>query len=422
MLQAPPRRTASRRAIEALRAGVPNRYTVRELGCDHPEIERRFGQLLEDVPARIESNEQAPGFIVSGDFGTGKSHLLEYLQLEALERNFVCSKLVISKETSLADPVKLFRASVEQAQVPNKIGPALEAVTANMHPRADAFRDLYIWADSPEAHLAGQFPATLYLWEKSGDAEFRSSLLRFWAGDPVANPALRAALKEVDSAATYDLQRLPPLRALALQRFRFVARLIIAAGYSGWILLIDEAELIGQYSLKQRARAYGEVARWLGHLNDAEDGVFPGMGAVMTFIPLFEVDVIRGKNDEEMIPGRLRASGREEDALLAAIAERGMRLILGEAQHLTPLNSEMVENTYRKVRGLYSSAFDWEAPAIDPGYSGQIAMVMRLLVRRWITEWDILRLFPGSHPATVITPLAPASFATDPALDDDDKA
>ena len=40
------RQLACWRAIEALRAGVPNRDAVRELGCSQPVIENRFFELM----------------------------------------------------------------------------------------------------------------------------------------------------------------------------------------------------------------------------------------------------------------------------------------------------------------------------------------------------------------------------------------
>lgn len=36
----------SRRALEALRNGVPNRDAVTALGCNQPEVERRFDAQL----------------------------------------------------------------------------------------------------------------------------------------------------------------------------------------------------------------------------------------------------------------------------------------------------------------------------------------------------------------------------------------
>ena len=40
---------------------------------------------------------------------------------------------------------------------------------------------------------------------------------------------------------------------------RFVLELVKAAGYRGWIVLIDEIELVANYSVLQRARSYAEL-------------------------------------------------------------------------------------------------------------------------------------------------------------------
>ena len=48
------------------------------------------------------------------------------------------------------------------------------------------------------------------------------------------------------------------------QKLRFVLELIKAAGYNGWVILLDEIELVANYSVLQRARSYAELARWDG--------------------------------------------------------------------------------------------------------------------------------------------------------------
>jgi predicted ATPase len=106
----------ARRAIEALRAGVPNRDAVGALPSSAPTIEDHFQRLLS---AAIERGIEAPGpagFLLAGNFGAGKSHLLESLQHRALEQKFVTSKVVVSKETPFYDPIKMFRAAINGAQ------------------------------------------------------------------------------------------------------------------------------------------------------------------------------------------------------------------------------------------------------------------------------------------------------------------
>ncbi|HEU0021531.1 MAG TPA: BREX system ATP-binding domain-containing protein, partial [Dehalococcoidia bacterium] len=124
-------RISSWRAIEALRAGVPNRDAVQALGMGsvQPDIEARFRQMLSKVQegssSEVTGEVTADGMLVAGDFGAGKSHLLEYLQHVALENNFVCSKVVVSKETPLYDTGKVYSSAIQSAKVPDRAGTLL---------------------------------------------------------------------------------------------------------------------------------------------------------------------------------------------------------------------------------------------------------------------------------------------------------
>ena len=67
---------SSWRAIEALRAGVPNRDAVQALGMGtaQPNIDARFRQMLGELQRGLSTDETADGMVVAGDFGAGKSH------------------------------------------------------------------------------------------------------------------------------------------------------------------------------------------------------------------------------------------------------------------------------------------------------------------------------------------------------------
>ena len=70
--------TYARRAIESLCSGVPNAHSVEALGIEEPEIMRAFEERLEALTRR---EGLISGFLVEGDFGTGKSHILRYLEI-----------------------------------------------------------------------------------------------------------------------------------------------------------------------------------------------------------------------------------------------------------------------------------------------------------------------------------------------------
>jgi hypothetical protein len=389
-------RLQARRAVESLRAGVPNRDAVRALGGGQPRIEARFRTLLERVADDVAKDTQTPGLLVAGDFGTGKSHLLEALEDVALQAGFVCSKLVVSKETPLHDPDKLYRAAIQAALVPNKRGNALTELAFGLDFQSQAYRDLMAWASQPSSGLGSRFPASLFLFEHSRDEETRDRIVSFWGGDPIDVRQFRGWLRDQGEAATYRLERIGR-KDLPLQYFNFTSRLIAAAGYAGWVLLVDELELIAQYSFKARARAYAELARWAGRLRAQRS---PGLLAVFAITQDFATLVLQQRNDLERIPGRLRVTENEADAAIADAAEVGMRLIERDRVALSPPDLRGLDQLREQIRQLHGLAYDWEPPALESGERAT-STSMRQYVRRWINEWDLIRLYPDYRPSTV---------------------
>jgi hypothetical protein len=400
-----------RRAIEALRSGVPNRDAVRSLGCEQPSIEQKFRAQLQAAKEGYVEEIQAPGLLIGGSFGEGKSHLLEYLQHIAIEENFVCSKVVISKETPLHDPVKLYRYAIETAMVPCKRGSALPEIAARLDPANEAYIKLDTWLHSPDSKLNSRFPATLFLYSRMGNnMELRDRIISFWSGDPLGTGEIKKYLRECGEKATYKIEKVN-LRDLAIQRFQYTPRLMVAAGYSGWVLLIDEIEMIGRYTFRQRAKSYAELARWMGKLEGAN---FPGITAICAINNDFENVILEGKEDMERVPGKLRDRASESDLLLASQAERGMRIIQRERIPLKAPDDTVVERTRNKIRSVYASAYDWEPPTVS-SINGLVSTRMREYVKGWITEWDLKRLDPEGHVDIEITEMK-QDYTEDPNL------
>ena len=390
-----------RRALEALRAGVPNRDAVAALGSSQIGVEDRFTELLEKVTAG--GGDTPPGgMLIGGGFGSGKSHVLEHLAHRALDAGFVVSKVVISKETALHDPAKVYRAAIDDARVPGKRGSAIDEVAGGLHTGSTAYADLYRWVHSDDAPVNSRFAASLFLHEYArGDAEFADRIVRFWAGDPMPVADLRRRLKEAGAGATYQLAAAKE-RDLALQRFRFVPRLIRAAGYRGWVVLLDEVELIGRYSLLQRAKSYAEVARWVR--GDRDDPAAP-LCAVLTTVDDFEAQVLVGKNDIELLPKKLRLKGTSEHDLLATMAEAGMRAIERDQVRLQPPDRDELDRTYLMLKRIHGDAYGWGPPDVE-GLERLPSNRMRQYVRAWINGWDLLHVDPTYRPQIAADQLA----------------
>jgi hypothetical protein len=381
------------RAMEALRSGVPNRDVVKVLGSHQPDLEGKFRRLLQQMSTQAPQGIPTKGLVIEGGFGSGKSHLLKALQHVALEQNFVCSPIVISKETPFYNVATLLRSAINDALVPGKQGDALTEVAGDLNFQSPQYAELYDWVHRKEQGCDSRFAATLYLYERMiNDPELSHRMIRFWAGDPLSNGQLKKYLQGCAPEIPYVFDKLSP-QDLAWNRFQFVSRLMMAAGYKGWILLIDEAEIIGRYSFKQRTKSYAEVARWLGAL---EDKVCPGISAIVALTDDFQSVVLDEKQDAHKIEQLCQEAEGGDAANLAHAALRGIRLIEQESESLIRPYDPMVDTLYEQLRGLHGSAYSWSPPPVS-AVEKLSSTRMREYVRGWITEWDLRRLYPDAQ-------------------------
>ena len=385
-----------RQALEALRSGVPNQEAVKILGCQQPQAEARFTDLLRRCADPQSPVSGSLGMLVSGGFGSGKSHLLSYLEHQALSQGFVCSRVAVSKETPLYDLAKVFQSAIDHGRMPGRSGQLMEELGLGLHEHSEAYARFSEWADSEGNGLHRMFPATLSIHEKASDPELISDIRAFWSGGRIAVSRVKNGLRAIGQLQNYGFKA-PKARELSPQRLRFVTELIKGAGYQGWVVLLDEVELVGFYSRLQRARSYAELARWLGKISGE---AYPGLVVVGTVTDDFAAAIlgVGGKQDRDYVGHWLRSRGED---IVAARAETGMRLLERETIQLEPPTAEKVATTIETLRHIHSIAYAWEAPRVEslPGGAGHRGR-MRYKVRAAINEWDLMRLYPNSRPET----------------------
>ena len=396
----------ARIAIEALRAGVPNRTAIRRMGNEHSLIEAGFDAALEAAWDR----DRPPGFGLSGGFGSGKSHLLGYLAEVAWSHRAVVSRVAISKETPLSHPAAVFAAAVRAAVLPDSTDQALSACLASLRAHPERLQALEDEVSAPEAGFAPIFAAALFLLRRAATTpELMRGIERLLAGSLLPTTAVRRALREAGARSSFPLARIDP-RDLLAQRIAFLPRLFRAAGYGPWCLFLDEVELIGRYTPLARGLAYAELSAWLG-LPDAPRT--QGLVAVFAVTDDFVLEVINGKLDSERLPERLRLKGRDHEARLAlagiAAIERSVR-----EHRLAPPTERDLRACHDKLQRLYSEAYDWAAPPLPPPVRTS-SRTMRHYIKGWVTQWDLARLLGRGGP--LVTEALATTYTEDPSLD-----
>jgi len=379
-----------RRAIEALRAGVPNRDAVGALGFDAEDLVGIFDDRLGVLASSVQDGAQPRGLLLAGEFGAGKSHALEFLTHRALRRRVAVSKVVISKETQLFDPTKLYRAAIEGLQVEGRTGDVLAEIALNkLNTRQSRFAEFDAWLDRREVN--SRFDATMWLYENGGRTypDLLDRVVGFWGGRPLPIGQLKKDLRDAGQVGAFPLEKVA-VRDLARQGFRFMARLLQAAGYDGWLILLDELELIGRYTVLQRGRAYAELARLLGI---ATGEPIPGLLTVGGITPDFSSAVTRGKDDVNQIGFKFRARNDTESLATAHLAERAMEEIDQRLIRLPEPDSDRLERTLVKLRDVYATAYG-KFPNENVEFTQRPGWQMREYIRGSITTWDLGRLDP----------------------------
>ena len=389
----------ARKAIEALRCGVPNEEVVRELGCDQADAERHFRNLLSEEAGAPAPNDgpRCRGMLVSGGFGSGKSHLLNYLEQLALNEGFVCSRVTISKETPFYDDARVFRAAARQARVPKRAGPLFEELCSGNWWKQAAAGELLRRTEhkGQRGELATMFAATLRVYEDDWDTALRTSIEGWWSGEKLRVADVRDSLKRMQRHRDIPCQG-AKAHELPGQRTRFAAD-FIRARHRGWVLLLDELELIGQYSRLQRARSYAALARWMGIDQSAPAPDIVVVGAITDDYAAAKIGPEEGAGDR--IDANATLADRPRHKHLRDACEAGMRFIEQNCIELEESDEERNRDILERLRNIYRGAYDWETPPATPLRNAAASWTkMRHRIRAPIEEWDLLRLDPETTP------------------------
>jgi hypothetical protein len=398
----------ARRAIESLRSGVPNSTAVESLGINEPVILEAFAARLEALTR--DDREPVPGFFIEGDFGTGKSHILRYFESLSIKRRLATSSITISKETPLGDISSLFRTAMLNLIYPDgRLGGSLAEVFEQIDTNAPAYVRFFCEVCDEAGDLDPLFHASVLLYDRyRGDPAIVEQLVDFWDGGPPQVTIWKKLLKDVDAAPRISATS---ARQLAVQRFRFVSLALKAAGFGGWLVTIDEIELIAKFALRARTNAYATVNRLFSIAGeDAPNVNMPNRLAHTIIVGAITSDLLgellNSRNERELLPQQFRLPAELIDE-----AMRGLDKLASEQSRfaIRPLKETDLERSYENIRNLYLTAYATDLP--NPDVLGEYQSVtakrnMRQSVRGWIAYWDLRRIDPTYEPHIVMEHLA----------------
>jgi hypothetical protein len=267
-----------RQTLEALRLGVVPGSHVLDYTVD------RKGEL---ASVRKLLAERRGLRIVWGDYGTGKTHLLDVVESLALEAGLLTARIVLNpRDLPPSHPQRLYRELLAALRYPDDAARGWEPLFRKLETSAD-HRD-------PGGGSFSRFFSPLLFARHHGHNEVSGWLSDYVDGYRIDGSELTRTLRGIGWQGP---------RLLSLSDFRTYGRMYVHligtlatwardAGYAGLVLLVDEVEYVDSLSAQQRELAaevlkhYAAAVLSPSKLQFDPDDLYKGGHPVHRSIPL----------------------------------------------------------------------------------------------------------------------------------------
>ena len=233
--------------IEALRSGIPSRTVGAYFSDARPTMLDRIKTRMKAV----KSSGKSEGFIFRGTYGEGKTHMLNTVFSIAAEEKMVVSYVSLGKETPMT-PHLLYARLISNTYLPGKEQPGFRQKLEEMAPGSGTAGELLAYA-ATGLETNKIYHVLTALWGTQ-DEEEREQFLADLEGDFVSNAQVKRVFRRVTGKPAQFNQNFTKTKH-CMDYFSFMSTLFRRIGYAGWVILFDEAELIGRLGTKARQKA-----------------------------------------------------------------------------------------------------------------------------------------------------------------------
>lgn len=362
-----PRRIAQT-VVNSLKGGV-----VPRVGLPYITVGRRqeIEALLRDVD--IVSEGGASFRFIAGNYGSGKSFLLQTMRNYVMDRNFVVMDADLSPERRLfgnqGQGLATYRELIKNLSVKTQPeGGALatvldrwiSAVQTQTAETADCSTDSPEFATRVEQQIFAvvrtmhdlvhgfDFARLLTLYYRAfteGDDELKGKVLKWFRGEYANKTEARSELG-VTVVITDDNW---------YEYLKLFAFFFHSAGYSGLIVLIDE--LVNLYKIPNSISRQYNYEKMLAMYNDALQGKARYIGTIMSGTPQSIADPRRGIYSYEALRSRLQEG--------KFAREQGTPDLLAPVIRLQALTAEEMTVLTEKIAGIHAGLYEYEPKITD---------------------------------------------------------
>lgn len=390
----------ARHMIEALRSGIPSRAVGQYFSEARPKIMKEVSDRLDQV----RDHGKSCGMIISGKYGEGKTHLLNTVFNLAQSNQMVVSYLSLSKETPMDKLYLVYQKIIQNTYLPMRRQPGFMQELEKISAGSPLASEMLLYAAKQLETDKLYYLFRSYLNTEDSDEKFL--LQADLEGDFIANAPLKKIYRRIFNQPVKYNTNFTKTRH-CIDYFAFMSHLFTQMGYQGWVILIDETELMGRLGKKARLNAYRNMAHFL-----LPERCFESTFTMFALSASYNEDVIEGKHEYE----NLAAIYPEEQEPAKTVLN-----LLSSAPQLLPLTKTEISEILYKIQDFHGKAYHWvpdvsiESLEEATQYGGYL---LRTKIRAAIEFLDQLYQY-GQAGKTSVNELGKESFDEDvPSLDD----
>jgi len=334
--------------IESLRSGIPTINSTRWLPDLRPDL---LGQIETDLKNMENHSSMSSGKMAWGTYGQGKSHFLHIIEHKALDLGFAVSRITLNRSLSCKDFYEFFAELASNIKLPQSNIFGIEEKLTKKN-----FQDFQNHQNFNADRYAHPLPLfILELLYSVNNTEFINELYYMLTGTVFQ----MRRIKEIAKTANKEhlLKDLPKFRKEhANSFFGLFADCVRFCGYNGWVLLIDEVELLGRLSKQARLKSYLNLNWLLNWSDDMEYPIYTIAASATSLQDYYWYGGDRRRKDDRIIMPELAdynygSDGKEKMASFFVNAiEKGLNLM--------PVNIEEMKEYFNKLIDIYEIAYN----------------------------------------------------------------
>ena len=389
----------SRQMIEALRSGVPSRIVGEYFSEARPAMMKKISDKLD----RVRDEHISDGFLFTGRYGEGKTHLLNTVLSMASSSQMVVSFVSLGKETPMEKPWVLYKKMIANTYLPGARQPGFFHKFEALPPGGSVIGEMLAY--SAKELETDKLYYLLRAYYGTQDEEEKYIFLSDLAGNFCNLAQVKKGYKAATGQTAKFNQNFSKTKH-AMDYFHFMSHLFRQMGYKGWVLLFDEAELLGRLGKKTRLKSYQAMDLFLEPSQKLES--------------VFSLFAMSSSYVEEVIDKKHEFANLEEMFSDDQAASNVLNMIL-KAPELVPLTKDEIRQILMQIQDFHGRAYDWHPDvSVDTLYKATEAggYLLRTKIRAAIEFLDQLYQY-GEAGETRINELGAESYMEDetPSLD-----